>query len=194
MYLDKQNLIWVDLEMTGLNPDVDKIIEIATLITDKDLNILAEGPNLAIYQKDSYINSMNKWNINIHSNSGLIDRVRNSIIDEVKAEYMTLKFIKKWVPEKMSPICGSTIAQDRRFLFRYMPNLESYFHYRYIDVSSFKEVIKRWVPSKKFFRFNRNKKHSALYDVKDSIYEMLYYKKYFFSFLNKSNKEILKRK
>ncbi len=164
--------------MTGLNPDIDKIIEIATLITDSDLNILSEGPNIVLFQKECYLNRMNKWNIDTHNSTGLINKVKSSIISEFEAEDKTIKFLKKWIPKGVSPICGSTVAQDRRFLFKYMPNLESYFHYRYIDVSTVKELIVRWFPNIKL-NINLKKKHTALSDIKNSIYELIYYRKYF---------------
>ncbi len=179
---NKNNLIWIDLEMTGLNPDINKIIEIATLVTDSNLNILSEGPNIAIYQKKKYLNNMNDWNFNIHSSTGLLNKVKNSLFDENKAEKKTIKFLKKWVLKGVSPICGSTIAQDRRFLYKYMPNLESYFHYRYIDVSTLKELINRWYPDFKFSFVNRKKIHSALLDIKNSVSELLFYRKYFFNY------------
>ncbi len=178
MHFNKNNLIWLDLEMTGLNPDINKIIEIATIITDSNLNILAEGPNLVIYQSDQCLNCMDKWNTIIHNGTGLINKVKNSCISEIKAENITLNFLKKWVPKKVSPICGNTIAQDRRFLFKYMPKLESYFNYRYIDVSTLKELIKRWLPNK--LNFQKKNKHNALLDIKESIYELVFYRKYFF--------------
>ncbi len=180
MCFSNKNLIWIDLEMTGLNPDIDRILEIATLITDNNLNIIAEGPNIAIYQEEKYLNIMNKWNIKIHSKNGLIDRVKSSCICEFDAEKYTLNFLKKWVPKRVSPMCGNTVAQDRRFLFKYMPKLESYFHYRYIDVSTLKELMKRWNP-RVFFNFNKKSIHNALFDIKESIYELLYYRKFLFN-------------
>ncbi len=179
MNVCKRNLIWIDLEMTGLNPNQDRILEIATLITDINLNILAEGPNLFIYQKNKYLINMNKWNKLIHNGSGLVDKVKESLIDESKAELLTIKFLKKWVPCNVSPMCGSTVFHDRRFLFKYMPNLESYFFYRCIDVSTIKELIKIWY-SNNLFVYNKKNKHNALFDVKESVRELLYYKKYFF--------------
>ncbi len=177
--MNKDNLIWIDLEMTGLNPDIHKIIEIAILITDKNLNILSKSLVFYIYQSKKQINLMNKWNFNVHSSSGLIEKVKKSCINEYKAEIKILKFLKKWVPKGKSPICGNTIAQDRRFLFKYMPNLEKYFHYRYLDVSSIKELAYRWNP-KILLKLNKKKCHKALYDIKQSIYELNFYKKYFF--------------
>ena len=134
MAQDSQNLIWIDLEMTGLNPDSDLIIEIATVVTGKDLNILAQGPVLAVHQSDAALAAMDDWNQKQHGGSGLIDRVKASDIDEAEAERQTIEFLKQWVPENTSPICGNSIGQDRRFLYRYMPKLEAYFHYLNIDV------------------------------------------------------------
>ncbi len=180
MLYNKNNLIWIDLEMTGLNPEINKIIEIATLVTDNNLNIISEGPNIVIYQNNDCICNMDSWNNKVHTNSGLISKVKNSIFDEKKAENITLNFLSKFVPKNTSPICGSTVAQDRRFLFKYMPYLESYFNYRYIDVSSLKELVKRWFPKFSFINKNINK-HSAIYDIKNSIKELIYYRKIFFN-------------
>uniref|UniRef100_UPI00359CBA17 oligoribonuclease n=1 Tax=Rhizobium leguminosarum TaxID=384 RepID=UPI00359CBA17 len=138
--------MWIDLEMTGLNPDHDRIIEIATLVTDANLNVLAEGPVLAVHQSDSQLALMDDWNVRTHGASGLTDRVKVSTADERAAELETLAFLQKWVPAGKSPICGNSIGQDRRFLFRYMPELEAYFHYRYLDVSTLKELARRWKP------------------------------------------------
>ena len=139
------NLIWIDLEMTGLDPEKEKIIEIATIITDSDLNVIAEGPNIAIHQSNEVLDSMDEWNVNQHTSSGLIDAVRTSIISDKEAELETLDFISKYVPSRKSPMCGNTVSHDRRFLSKYMPELENYFHYRHIDVSSVKELIVRWM-------------------------------------------------
>ena len=143
MAQDSQYLIWIDLEMTGLNPDSDLIIEIATVVTDKDLNILAQGPVLAVHQSDEALAAMDDWNQKHHGQSGLIDRVKASTINDAEAERLTIEFLKLWVPENTSPICGNSIGQDRRFLYRYMPRLEAYFHYRNIDVSTLKELAAR---------------------------------------------------
>ncbi|UVK77395.1 MAG: oligoribonuclease [Sodalis sp. Fle] len=171
-------LIWIDLEMTGLNPERDRIIEIATLVTDANLNILAEGPVLAVYQSDEQLALMDEWNVCIHTASGMVERVRQSNLDENAAESLTLKFLKKWVPAGKSPICGNSIGQDRRFLFRYMPILESYFHYRYLDVSTLKELALRWKPEI-LVGFKKNKNHQALDDIRESVAELLYYREYF---------------
>ncbi len=179
---NNNNLIWIDLEMTGLNLEHNKIIEIATLITDINLNILDEGPNIVIYQEDKYILNMDKWNYNTHLNSGLIEKVKNSKFNELIAEKLTINFLKKWVIKGYSPMCGNTIYQDRRFLFKYMPTLESYFNYRYIDVSTIKLLLNNWIPNfKNFIKFN---KHKALLDIKESISELMYYKNFFKKYIN----------
>jgi oligoribonuclease len=178
MAQDAQHLIWIDLEMTGLNPDTDKIIEIATIITDKDLNILAQGPALAVHQSDEALDAMDEWNQTHHGQSGLIERVKASTIDDAEAERLTLEFIKQWLPERTSPICGNSIGQDRRFLVRYMPELEAYFHYRNLDVSTLKELAARWAPSLKD-GFKKQTKHEALADIIESIEELRYYREHF---------------
>jgi oligoribonuclease len=178
MVQDAQNLIWIDLEMTGLSPDTDMIIEIATVITDKELNILAEGPVLAVHQPEAALLAMDDWNQKHHGESGLIDRVRESNISAEAAEEMTIAFLKKWVPESTSPMCGNTIGQDRRFLVRYMPKLEAFFHYRSIDVSTLKELAVRWAPELKD-GFKKETKHQALADVVESIEELRYYREHF---------------
>ncbi|MCV2508578.1 MAG: oligoribonuclease [Candidatus Lightella neohaematopini] len=174
------NLIWLDLEMTGLNPDNHRIIEIATLVTDVNLNILAEGPSLALYQPEEQLLQMDSWNIRTHTATGLINRVRNSKINEVIAEEQTIAFLTKWVPINKSPICGNSIAQDRRFLFRYMPKLESYFNYKYLDVSTIKELVRRWKPQILSGIKKRNM-HQALSDIRESVAELNFYRKNFFS-------------
>lgn len=175
----KNNLIWIDLEMTGLNPDKDRILEIATIITNSNLKVLEEGPVLSIHQSEVNLSIMNKWNNNIHTNSGLINRVRISNLKENQVEKKILLFLKKWVPYGKSPICGNSISQDRRFLFRYMPKLESYFHYRCLDVSTLKELALRWKPEI-FLNFQKKNSHTALEDLYESIEELSYYKKYLF--------------
>jgi oligoribonuclease len=181
MAQDSQHLIWIDLEMTGLDPDRDLIIEIATVITDKDLNILAQGPVLAVHQTDAALAAMDDWNQKHHGESGLIDRVKASIINEAEAERLTIEFLKQWVPENTSPICGNSIGQDRRFLYRYMPRLEAYFHYRNIDVSTLKELAARWAPEVKN-GFNKESTHQALDDIIESIEELRYYREHFIRF------------
>jgi len=176
---NKNNLIWIDLEMTGLDPNCDRIIEIATIITDSNLNILAEGPVIAISQSDAQLALMDEWNVTTHTGTGLIERVKKSTISEQDAELQTLNFIAQWVPENCSPICGNTIGQDRRFLFNYMPLLEKYFHYRYLDVSTIKELARRWKPEI-LSGLTKQGTHQALDDIKDSIAELAYYREQFF--------------
>ncbi|MEN8259984.1 MAG: oligoribonuclease [Pseudomonadota bacterium] len=178
MAQDSQNLIWIDLEMTGLNPERDRIIEVATVITDKYLNIIAQGPVFAIHQSDEELNAMDDWNRDTHGKSGLIQRVKKSSVDEAKAERETLAFLEKYVPENVSPMCGNTIYQDRRFLYRYMPKLEKYFHYRQIDVSTLKELADRWAPDVKN-GFAKKTPHKALDDIIESIDELKYYRMHF---------------
>lgn len=173
------NLVWIDLEMTGLNPDTDRIIEIATVVTDAHLNILAEGPVLAIHQKDIVLNAMDEWNTRQHGESGLTERVRRSTVSEAEAEARTIEFLSRFVDPKKSPICGNSICQDRRFLYRHMPKLEAFFHYRNLDVSTVKELARRWYPDL-LQRFTKKSSHLALDDVKDSIEELRYYRQYFF--------------
>jgi oligoribonuclease len=184
MAQDAQHLIWLDLEMTGLNPDIDLIIEIATVVTDKDLNILAEGPVLAVHQPDSALAAMDDWNQQHHGQSGLIERVKASQINTAEAERQTLNFLQQWLPEKTSPLCGNSIGQDRRFLYRYMPRLEAFFHYRSIDVSTVKELAARWAPEIKD-GFNKESKHQALDDIIESIEELRYYREHFFVSVHK---------
>ncbi len=174
------NLVWIDLEMTGLIPEKERIIEIATVVTDSNLNILAEGPSLAIKQPDSFLDSMDDWNTDQHGRSGLIDRVRQSDIDESQAMQSTIQFLLKWVKKGESPMCGNSITLDRRFLIKYMPELESIFHYRNIDVSTLKELAKRWTPEIESV-FNKKGAHLALDDIYESIAELAYYRKNMFS-------------
>ena len=173
----RNNLIWIDLEMTGLDPDKERIIEIATLVTDSDLNILAEGPNFIISQAKEILDSMDEWNQNQHGKSGLIEEVIESNITEQAAEIETLDFISKYVGEKISPMCGNTVSHDRRFLSKYMPRLEAYFNYRHIDVSSFKEVPVRWMNEAQVYE--KKGSHRALGDIKESVEELKFYKKIF---------------
>jgi oligoribonuclease len=172
------NLIWIDLEMTGLDTQNDRIIEIATVITDSELNTLAEGPVLAIHQPDAVMNSMDDWNTNQHGQSGLTARVRASTVTEVQAEQATLDFLTEWVPAGASPMCGNSICQDRRFLARCMPRLEAYFHYRNLDVSTLKELARRWAPAV-YAGFGKSSSHLALDDIRDSIAELRHYRETF---------------
>lgn len=178
MALSDQNLIWIDLEMTGLDPERDRIIEIATIVTDQNLEVVAEGPVLAIHQSRAVLDTMDEWNRNQHGGSGLTERVLASVVTEADAERATLQFLEQHVPEGVSPMCGNSICQDRRFLARGMPTLESYFHYRNLDVSSLKELVKRWAPELAQ-GVVKNGKHLALDDIRDSIAELRYYREHF---------------
>lgn len=179
--IDKdKNLIWIDLEMTGLDTQQDKIIEIATIVTDSNLNILAEGPVLAIHQSDEVMNGMDDWNTRQHGESGLTKRVKESSIDEAEAERQTIAFLEQYVSRGKSPMCGNSICQDRRFLARCMPELEAYFHYRNLDVSALKELAQRWAPDMAK-GFVKNPSHLALDDTRDSISELIYYREHFIS-------------
>lgn len=178
MQQDKQNLIWIDLEMTGLDPEKQRIIEIATIVTDKDLKILAEGPVIAVKQPDELLAQMDSWCTATHAANGLIERVKASKLTERAAELQTIDFLKKWVPKGASPICGNSVAQDKRFLFRYMPELADYFHYRYLDVSTLKELAARWKPDV-LKGFQKKNTHLALDDIRESIAELAYYREHF---------------
>lgn len=178
MTLDKQNLIWVDLEMTGLEPQQDQIIEIATVVTDKHLNILAQGPELAIHQPDEILNAMDEWNTSHHGASGLTERVRQSKVSMADAERETIDFLQQYVPAGMSPMCGNSICQDRRFMARLMPELEAFYHYRNLDVSTLKELANRWKPEI-IDGFVKKGAHLALDDIIESIEELKYYREHF---------------
>ncbi len=178
MSADASNLIWIDLEMTGLVPERHRIIEIATVVTDVHLNVLAEGPVMAVHQPDAELAAMDEWNTNQHGKSGLTQRVRDSGIDEREAQRRTLAFLAQWVPPGKSPICGNSICQDRRFLARWMPELERYFHYRNLDVSTLKELCTRWAPDVAR-GISKSSTHLALDDIRDSIEELRYYRTHF---------------
>lgn len=175
--LNESNLIWIDLEMTGLDPDSDAIIEIATLVTDQNLNVLAEGPELAVHQPLARLQAMDDWNRSHHGGSGLWQRVLDSPFDARAAEQATLAFLGQWVPAGKSPMCGNTICQDRRFLVRSMPALERFFHYRNLDVSTLKELARRWQPSL-LDGFKKASAHTALADVRESLAELAYYRRF----------------
>lgn len=172
-------LVWIDMEMSGLNTDTDKIIEIATVITDSQLEIIAQGPVLAVHQPDSVLNTMDEWNTRTHGGSGLTQRVRESTLSEADAERQTLDFIQQHVAKNKSPLCGNSICQDRRFLARGMPQLEAYLHYRNLDVSSIKELVRRWKPEIAP-GFEKKNTHKALDDILESIAELKYYREHFF--------------
>jgi oligoribonuclease len=178
MAKSKNNLIWTDLEMTGLDTQNDAIIEVATIVTDTNLNVLAEGPMLAIHQPDSILDAMDEWNTRQHGSSGLTERVRNSTLTVRDAELQTLEFLKEYVPAGVSPMCGNSICQDRRFMARLMPELEAFFHYRNLDVSTLKELAKRWVP-KVEKGFKKKSSHLAMDDIRDSIRELQHYREHF---------------
>lgn len=173
-----ENLVWVDMEMTGLDPDRDVVIEIATIVTDKELNVVAEGPVLAIHQSDAALAGMDEWNTRTHTASGLVERVRASRLDELDAVEQTLEFLMRHVPQRKSPMCGNSICQDRRFMARHMPKLEQYFHYRNLDVSTFKELVRRWSPWL-LEGFSKANTHRALDDIRESIAELRYYREHF---------------
>jgi oligoribonuclease len=175
--LSDDHLIWIDLEMTGLDPDSDSILEIATLVTDKDLNLLAEGPELAILHPLERLQAMDDWNRNQHTKSGLWKRVLESTTSIETAEALTVEFLAQWLPANKSPICGNSICQDRRFLYRLMPRLERYFHYRNLDVSTIKELARRWSPDLPK-GFNKDSAHTALSDIRDSVAELRYYRQF----------------
>jgi len=172
------NLVWVDMEMTGLDPDNDRIIEVAVVVTDPELNIIAEGPVFAIHQSDATLDKMDNWNKGTHGKSGLIDRVKASTVTEAQAEQELIAFLKKYVPSNKSPMCGNSICQDRRFMARGMPKLEAFFHYRNLDVSTLKELCRRWKPEVAT-GFKKHQKHTALADITESIEELRYYREHF---------------
>ena len=172
------NLVWLDMEMTGLDPDNDRIIEVAVVVTDAQLNLVAEGPVFAIHQSDEVLDKMDAWNKGTHGRSGLIDRVKASTVDEAQAEEELIAFLKRYVPAGKSPMCGNSICQDRRFMARGMPKLEAFFHYRNLDVSTLKELCRRWKPELAA-GFKKHQKHTALADIHESIEELRYYREHF---------------
>ena len=176
--LHADNLIWIDLEMTGLSPATDRIIEIAVVVTDAALNLRAEGPVLAIHQTDQTLDAMDAWNKGTHGKSGLIDRVKASTLDEAAAQAQVIEWLSAYVPKGKSPMCGNSICQDRRFLANYMPDLERYFHYRNLDVSTLKELARRWKPQI-MEGFKKAQAHTALADIRESIEELAYYRQHF---------------
>ena len=175
---NNSNLIWLDLEMTGLDPEKDRILEIATVVTDLHLNILGEGPVFAVSQSKAMLDGMDAWNTKQHNQSGLVQRVIEQGVSEQEAEAETLKFLSAYISAGKSPMCGNSICQDRRFLAKYMPKLTSFFHYRNLDVSTLKELAARWNPSL-LKGFQKESKHLALEDIKDSIAELVYYRTHF---------------
>jgi len=175
MAADPNNLVWVDMEMTGLQPDSDRVIEIAVLVTDPQLNVVATGPVLVVHQPDEVLDAMDAWNKSTHAKTGLIERVRASSLTEADAERQALEFLAAQVPANASPLCGNSICQDRRFLARWMPRLEAHFHYRNLDVSTLKELVRRWKPELK--GFSKEGKHEALADILESIEELKFYRK-----------------
>lgn len=180
MAQDQNNLIWLDMEMTGLEPDRDHIIEMAVVITDSQLNTVAESPVLVIHQTDAVLDGMDDWNKSTHGRSGLIDKVKASTLDELAAQEQMLAFLREYVPGRASPMCGNSICQDRRFMARWMPALEAHFHYRNLDVSTLKELARRWKPEI-LNGFKKAQAHTALADITESIDELAYYREHFLS-------------
>lgn len=173
-----QNLVWLDCEMTGLNPEKERIIEIALVVTDSQLTVRVEGPVLVIHQSDELLGKMDAWNKGTHSRSGLIEKVKASTLTEAQAEQEIINFLKKYIPKGKVPLCGNSIGQDRRFMALYMPKLEAYFHYRNVDVSTFKELAKRWKPTA-YSSFKKAQRHTALADAHESIDELMHYRTHF---------------
>jgi oligoribonuclease len=176
---NEAHLVWVDMEMTGLRPEVDRIIEVAVVVTDSKLEVLAQGPVLAIHQPDAVLAAMDAWNTATHGRSGLTERVRASTVTEAEAQTRLIDFLRPWVPPGKSPMCGNSICQDRRFMARTMPELEAYFHYRNLDVSTVKELCKRWRPEVAR-AFAKRSAHTALADIEESIDELRHYREHFF--------------
>lgn len=180
MKKDDMNLVWIDMEMTGLDPETCKVLEIATIVTDAQLNVLAEGPVIAVHQPDAILDGMDEWCTRVHGNSGLTQRCKDSQVDEAEAARQTMAFLSDYVDAGKSPLCGNTIGQDRRFMVKYMPELEAYFHYRSIDVSTIKELIRRWKPEV-LDGFDKKGVHLALDDIRESIEELRYYREHVFT-------------
>jgi oligoribonuclease len=178
MAQDQNHLVWLDMEMTGLEPDRDRIIEVAMIVTDSNLNTIAESPVIAVHQSDAVLDAMDEWNKNTHGRSGLIERVKASTLDDAQAEQILLDWMKQYVPSRTSPMCGNTIGQDRRFMARWMPKLEEYFHYRNLDVSTLKELARRWNPEV-FKGVVKRGAHTALADIQESIAELQHYRNTF---------------
>ena len=178
MALNENHLVWLDMEMTGLDPERERIIEVAVVITDVELEVVAEGPVLVVHQSDALLDAMDNWNRATHSKSGLIDKVKASTVTEAQAEDVLLDFLGRYVPAGKSPLCGNTIGQDRRFMVRYMPRLEAFFHYRNLDVSTLKELCRRWKPEI-YRNYSKQSRHEALSDIYDSIDELKYYREHF---------------
>ena len=175
---NEMNLVWIDMEMTGLDPDNDRVIEIAAIVTDAELNILAEGPVFAIHQADAVLDKMDAWNKGTHGRSGLIDKVKASTVTEDEASAQMISFLRQYVPAGKSPMCGNSICQDRRFMARHMPQLEQFFHYRNVDVSTIKELCRRWKPEL-ISGFKKHQMHTALADIRESVEELRYYREHF---------------
>ena len=178
MAADPNNLIWIDMEMSGLNPDTDKVLEVAIVVTDTHLNIVAEAPVLVLHQADAVLDVMDKWNKEVHAKSGLIERVKTSSLSEGDVECRMVEFLQQFVPPGVSPMCGNSVHQDRRFMVPHLPRLEAYFHYRNLDVSTLKELVKRWKPELAP-GFTKHGKHEALADIHESIEELKYYREHF---------------
>lgn len=175
---NSEHLIWIDLEMTGLDPDHDRIIEMAVIVTDSHLNVVAQAPVFAVHQSDAALNAMDEWNTKTHTQSGLVERVRTSLMNEAQVEAAMLAFLAPFSQHRESPMCGNSICQDRRFLYRYMPALEAFFHYRNLDVSTVKELARRWSPDL-YNRFQKKATHQALDDIRESIEELKFYREHF---------------
>jgi oligoribonuclease len=188
--VNDQNLVWIDLEMTGLFPERDRIIEIAVVVTDANLSVRVEGPVFAVHQSDATLDAMDAWNKGTHGRSGLIERVKASSVDEMQAQAQVIEFLKRYVPQGKSPMCGNSICQDRRFLANYMPQLEAFFHYRNLDVSTLKELARRWKPDV-LDGFKKAQAHTALADIHESIDELVYYRQHLLAVCSRRTKQPL---